>query len=163
MEDNPAYYTSSTYYGAADVLTLAIAGAYQPDGVGTARKPGDYSTVSIDVLFEKKLGSAGAVTLEGAWYSYDTDNVGGIVAGDAWMVAAAYLLPGKVGIGQFQPFARYQTFNPDALSRDIKQYDLGVHYVIKGHSARVSAEYSNIDSGTGGKQDRFTLGLQLQF
>lgn len=179
VEDNPAYYTSSTYYGAADVLTLAIAGAYQPDGVGTALNPGDYTAVSIDALFEKKLGSAGAVTLEGAWYSYDTDgvtdvapgfggasgtdNVGGIAAGVAWMVAAAYLLPGKVGIGQFQPFARYQTFNPDAVSSDIKQYDLGVHYVIKGHSARISAEYSNIDSGTGSKQDRFTLGLQLQF
>lgn len=179
VEDNPAYYTSSTYYGAADVLTLAIAGAYQPDGVGTALNPGDYTAVSIDALFEKNLGSAGAITLEGAWYSYDTDgvtdvapgfggasgtdNVGGIAAGDAWMVAAAYLLPGKVGIGQFQPFARYQTFNPDAVSSDTKQYDLGVHYVIKGHSARVSAEYSNIDSGTGSKQDRFTLGLQLQF
>ncbi|MFV3073726.1 porin [Niveispirillum fermenti] len=179
VEDNPAYYTSSTYYGAADVLTLAIAGAYQADGVGTAANPGDYSVVSIDALFEKNLGTAGTVTLEGAWYSYDTDgvadvapgfggasgtdNVGGIVGGEAWLIGAAYLLPGKVGIGQFQPFARYQTFDPDGVPFDIEQYDVGVHYVIKGHAARISAEYSTIDAGPGPKLDRFTLGLQLQF
>ncbi|MFY8095439.1 MAG: porin [Niveispirillum sp.] len=179
VEDNPAYYTSSTYYGSADVLTLAIAGAYQEDGVGTAARPGDYGAISIDALFEKKLGDAGAVTLEGAWYSYDTDgvadvapgfggasgtaNVGGIVAGDAWLLGGAYLLPAKVGIGKFQPFVRYQTFDPDAARFDIKQYDVGVNYVISGHSARISAEYSTVDTGPGADSDRFTIGLQLQF
>jgi len=37
VEDNPAYYTSSTYYGGGgDILTLGYALQYQSDGAGTA-------------------------------------------------------------------------------------------------------------------------------
>lgn len=64
-EPNPAYYTSSTYYGSARVLALAFAGMYQSDGVGSATNKGDYQAWNVDALFEQKLAGGGVLTLEG--------------------------------------------------------------------------------------------------
>jgi hypothetical protein len=178
-EDDPAYYTSSTYYGSADILTLAAVIQYEKDGVGTAARKGDYTGFNIDGLFEKKVLEGGAVTLEGAYYHYDTDgvadvapnfagagstdNVGGLAQGDAYLVSGAFLIPGKVGWGKFQPFARFQEFDADLTKTTAKQYDFGLNYVIDGHNARVSATYA-IDQFTGtSDSNKFVLGLQVQF
>jgi hypothetical protein len=177
-EPNPAYYESSTYYGAVDVLTLAFAGQYQKDGVGLATAKGDYKAWNLDLLFEKKL-SFGVVTLEGAYYNYNsggvpdvspsfggagsTANVGGITQGDGYLVGADYLIPGKVGPGQFQPFFRYQNYDNTLTHVTSTQYDGGVNYVISGHNARITADYTKNDStGTSG-YDSFIVGVQLQF
>jgi hypothetical protein len=177
-EPDPAYYESSTYYGSNDILTLAFAAQYESDGVGTAAKRGDYFGWNMDLLFEKKL-AFGVVTLEGAYYNYDTDgvkdvapnfggagptaNVGGITQGDGYLIGAAYLIPKKIGWGQFQPFFRYQSFDADLSRTTSNEYDLGVNYVIAAHNARISLNYSSND-GTGTKSfDRFIAGLQLQF
>lgn len=178
-EPDPAYYTSSTYYGAVDVLTLAIATQYQKDGVGTATLRGDYTAVSVDGLLEKKLGSAGVATLEGSYNRYntggvadvatnfngagDTANVGGITEGKAYLISAAYLLPQKVGWGQFQPFFRYQNFDYSLTSGSAHQYDGGVNYVIKGHNARLSADYSYNETPGSRSYNSYIVGLQVQY
>jgi hypothetical protein len=109
---------------------------------------------------ETKLSNGGVLTLEGAYYDYDTDgvadtggavaiacglvninNCGGATEGEAYLLTAAYLIPGKVGIGQFQPYARYQEFDPQVGSK-ADQWDLGVTYVMAGHNARITAVYS---------------------
>lgn len=178
-EDNPGYYTSSTYYGSAEILALAVAGMYQKNGVGTAAAAGNYQSYNIDLLYEKPLGDAGTVTLEGAYYSYGTDgavdvapgfrgaggtaNVGGIADGEAFMIGGAYLLPAKVGFGKFQPYARYQKFMNDTTGGYAREYDFGVNYIIDGHNARISLDYASI-KGTGTQStDRFIVGVQLQF
>ncbi len=76
-EPAPAYYTGSTYYGKADILTVALVGMFQHDGVGTVLKKGDYAAGNIDALMEKKFGDYGVLTLEGAFYDYNTG--GGLV------------------------------------------------------------------------------------
>ena len=177
-EPDPAYYTSSTYYGSVDVLTLAFALQYEENGVGTAVHRGDYTGWNMDLLFEKKL-SFGVITLEGAYYNYDTGgvkdvvpgfggapgtaNVGGINQGDGYLIGADYLIPGKVGWGQFQPFFRYQNFDNDLTHLGADQYDLGVNYVISGHNARVSIDYSKNEGGGVADYDRIIAGIQLQF
>ena len=187
-EPAPAYYTGSTYYGAKDILTIAFAGMFQQDGVGIAAAKDDYKAWNIDVLMEKKMGAGGALTLEGAYYNYDlgsvldcgsgepgspvcpaagsSDNVGGQVEGDAYYVTAAYLIPGKVGWGQFQPYVRYQKFSRDVSNTDKTQADLGVNYVIKGHNARITAVFSKVkdDALPSGADDvsKFILGVQIQ-
>lgn len=178
-EPNPAYYTSSTYYGSARVLALAVAGMYQSDGVGTAANKGDYKAWNLDALFEQKLAGGGVITLEGAYYSYDTDdktdvatnfggagptdNVGGLTQGDGWLAAVAYLVPTKLGWGRLQPHFRYQTFDADLTNVTTKQYDYGVNYVIDGHNARLSLTYSKSETTGAADTDRIVLGLQLQF
>ncbi len=177
-EPNPAYYESSTYYGSVDVLTLAFAAQYEANGVGTALRRGDYTGWNMDLLFEKKL-PFGVVTLEGAYYNYNTDgvkdvapnfngagataNVGGITQGDGYLIGAAYLFPQKIGWGQFQPFFRYQSFDADLSHTNSKEYDLGVNYVIDAHNARISLDYSKNDGGGVQSYDRFIAGIQLQF
>lgn len=179
VEPNPAYYTSSTYYGGARVLALAVAGMYQSDGVGSSTTKGDYKAWNLDALFEQKLAGDGVLTLEGAYYNYDTDdktdvttsfggagptdNVGGLTQGDGWLAGLAYLIPTKVGWGRFQPYLRYQTFDADLTNVTSKQTDFGVNYVIDGHNARLSATYSKAETSGQPDTDRFVLGLQLQF
>ena len=177
-EPNPAYYASSTYYGGAEVLAIALATQFEKDGVGTAANKGDYKAWSADALMEKKVGP-GVLTLEGAWYKYDTGgktdvatnfggasataNVGGITQGKAGLVGAAYLLPGVVGWGKFQPVIRYQKFEADLTNVTTKQTDLGLNYIIDGHNARISATYSKTQVTALADTSRFILGLQLQF
>ncbi len=187
-EPAPAYYTGSTYYGSKDILTIAVAGMFQKNGVGIATRKDDYKAWNVDVLMEKKMGSGGTLTLEGAYYNYDlgnaldcgsgepgspvcpaagpNDNVGGQVAGDAYYVTAAYLIPGKVGWGQFQPYVRYQKFSRDVSNTDKTQADLGLNYVIKGHNARITAVYSKVkdEALPSGRDDihKFILGVQIQ-
>ncbi len=186
VEPPPAHYLGGTYYGSKDVLSIGIAGNHQKDGAGTAAAPGDLKIWSIDALFEKKLAGGFVPALEGAYYKYDldgkvdcgsgepgaiacpgADNVGGQVAGKAYMVSAALLLPGKVGWGQFQPFVRYQKFDRDLSATTNKATDVGVNYIINGSNAKVSAMYTKFDDSRlpVGRQssDRFLIGVQLQY
>ena len=186
-EPAPAYYTGSTYYGGKDILTLALVGQTQDNGVGTAAAPGNLKIWSTDILFEKKLAGGWVPTLEGAYYKYNlsgkrdcnsgepgsptcfgaTDNVGGQVAGKSYLASAALLFPTKVGWGQFQPFIRYQKYNRDVSATTNKATDFGVNYIIKGPNAKISAVYTKFDDSrlAPGFQSakQFLLGVQLQY
>ena len=184
----PAYYTASTLYG-KDILAVGLVANYQKNGVGSAAQKGDYLGYNMDVLMEKIL-DIGVLDLEGAIYRFDTDgisdvaggfggasataNVGGIKAGKAYLASANFLFPQVIGWGKFQPFVRYLKFNADATtgdginslnvaSSDTKQYDVGVNYIIEGHNARISAEYSKTDPNNAASADTYFVGLQLQF
>ena len=139
----PAYYTGSTYFGAADIFTVGLVFQTQTDGVGVAGDKGNYTGYNIDVLYENKDTGSGSLTLEGAAYKYDTDDkvdanvpistansasfyslpssdnssgVGGLKQGKAYLLGAAYLFPQQVGWGKFQPYARYQKFDQDKIT-----------------------------------------------
>src|SRR5260221_10811959 len=106
----------------------------QKEGGGTAAAKGNLKVWSLDALIEKNMGGF-VPALEGAYYKYDlggavdcgsgepgsvacpvADNVGGQVAGKAFLLSGAVLLPGKVSGGQIQPFIRYQKFDGDLRS-----------------------------------------------
>jgi len=178
-DPDPAYYTSSTYFGGADVLAIGVAAQYQQDGVGNQLQHADFTAWNVDVLFEKKLGEFGAATFEGAYYRYythgvndvatnfnnarSTDLVGGIRPGEAYMVGAGYLIPYVIGWGKLQPYFRYQSFRDTLAATWERQYDMGVTYVIDGHNLRITANYA-INQFTARKDiDKFILGVQIQF
>lgn len=73
------------------------------------------------------------------------------------MGLAGWLFPQKYGPGQFQPHVRYQDFE------DNSQLDLGLNYVMRGHNARISLVYSNIDMDGTTSKNQFLLGTQFQF
>lgn len=168
-EPAPLYYTGSTYYGAADVFTVALVGMSQQDGVGNKTTKDNYSAWNVDVLMEKKL-SAGVATLEGAYYKYKfstaaaaADINGGVTPGKASMVTAGFLFPTKVGWGKFQPYARYQKFKADGTDITTKQTDLGLNYIIDGSNAKISATYSKNSETLKADSNSVVIGLQLQF
>ena len=151
----PGYYGTGNYLGAKDILAIGLAARTQQQGVLTTAATGDYRAFSADFLLEKRL-AAGAVSLEAAWYDYDTDNVIRAEQGQAWLVGAGYI------IDRWQPFLRYQKFAADSRV-DTRQGDLGANYIIDGYKAQVAALYSRTKVTGLADQSTFSLTLQLQY
>lgn len=178
-DPDPAYYTSSTYFGTADVLAIGVAAQHQEDAVGTQFNRAAFTGWNVDVLFEKRLGEFGTATFEGAYYRYytrgvndvatnfnnarSTDLVGGIRPGEAYLLGAGYLIPYVIGWGRVQPFFRFQQFHDTLANTSERQYDMGATYVINGHDLRVTANYSINQFSARKDIEKFILGLQVQF
>lgn len=170
----PGYYGTGNYFGAKDILTVGLAARHKSDGViataGTSTATttaansaaGDYSSYSVDFLMEKTGVGPGTVSLEAAYYDYDTDDVILAEQGDAYYVGAGYLFDTPVGWGKFMPFARYQEFDAD---NDVKteRMDIGVNYVIAPYNAIISAEYQTTEVTGADDQDAILLSMQYQF
>jgi len=159
VEKNPGYYTSSTYYGnAGDILTLAFAAQWEEDALGTAAASGDFLGYSVDLLGETTLGNGAVATIEAQYKHFELDGVAsgdandnlGMFEGDAYTGTALYLMPGKVGMGQLQPYVRYTNNDGNGTpSRD--EYEAGLNYIIDGHNARISLMYQYGDIATKGR------------
>jgi len=184
-EPAPAHYLGGTYGGSKDILSIGVAGFTQKDGVGTAITPGKLSIWSADLLFEKKF-SFGVPTIELGYYQHNLgaldcgsgepgalpfcpggDNVGGQTDGKAVLAGAAWLIPGVVGWGQFQPFVRWQRFERTVSGTDNKALDVGLNYVIKGPNAKITAMYSKFEDTrmpvAVQEVKQFVIGVQLQY
>lgn len=186
-EPAPAYYTASTYYGSKDILTAALVMQHQNNGVGaSAATAGNYNSWSSDLLYETKDSGSGFFTVEGAYYKYGLGavdcnsgepgsapcvgagpNVGGLVAGKAYLATVEYMFPEKVGMGRFQPYVRLQKFDRDVSQTTNKQSDLGVNYVMDGFNSRITAVFSKLDDnrvvGPLSSRNQFILGYQFQY
>jgi len=177
MEQNPGYYTSSTYHGGlGNVLTLGVSFQSQSGGTGSITSSGDFSGYTIDLLSETILAGGGVLTLEGEYKDFDADwtpatipaggNSFGLFDGDSYFATAAYLFPAQVGPGRLQPYLRFVENHPDDAA-DSDLAELGVNYVIAGHNARLNFNYSsgdaNISGYPGADVDTVSFGVQLQF
>lgn len=158
----PGYYGTGNYFGAKDILTVGLSGKQKADGAVSTTAVGDYTNYSIDFLMEKTGVGPGTVSLEAAYYDYDTDGVFLAEEGDAYYVGAGYLFDKQVGWGKFMPFARYQEFDAD---NDVKteRMDLGVNYVMAPYNALISAEYQKTEITGADDQDAILLSMQYQF
>jgi len=193
LNDEPmaGYYTAGTYYGTAgDILAVGISGQHQKDGAGSFTDRSDVTNFSVDMMAEKLLpNNAGVLTFNGQfkrqWARYpqaafgvvgdSMTNAGGcmcVFSGHSWSVQALYLIPAKIGVGRFQPYAQYTAINP-IESSGRNEWQGGVNYVIDGHNARVALFYTYGDlktkginyanSAAGDKVDSFHVALQLQY
>jgi hypothetical protein len=182
VEDNPAYYTSSEYFGkAGDILTLGYAVQFQEKGAGSPENNSNLLAMNVDGLFEKPLGGAGVIDAE-AEFKYFDDNYDvaafndsnnfGMFNGYAATGTLLYLLPDKTGPGTFQPYLRYTSITPlHSANRD--EFELGLNYVMAGFNGRASLFYQYGDLATrgltnfapnvtGGNVSSVNLGLQIQ-
>lgn len=171
----PGYYGTGNYFGAKDVLTIGIAGRRKSDGAISPTAVGDYSSYSVDFLMEKKNVGPGTLSLEAAYYDYDTDRVFLAEEGKAYYVGTGYLFDTTVGWGKFMPFARYQKFDADGATSavgvntstigvDTRRYDLGVNYVMAPYNALISAEYQKTKiTGINNDTNAVLVSLQMQF
>ncbi|MFV1922766.1 MAG: porin [Methylotenera sp.] len=170
-DSEPGYYGTGNYFGAKDILSIGISGKHQSDGVISTTAVGDYSNYSIDFLMEKTGLGPGTLSLEAAYYVYDTDGVFEQEEGDAYYVGAGYLFDQQVGWGKFMPFARYQEFDADddgnaangRSSFKTDRMDIGVNYVIAPYNALISAEYQVTDTSTSSSTDAILISAQFQF
>ena len=163
-DPEPGYYGTGNYLGGKDILSVGIAGRTQKYGSVSTTATGDYNSYSLDFLLEKKDVGPGAVSVEAAYYDYDTDDVFLSEQGKAYSAGAGYIFKDKVGWGQFQPFLRYQKFDSDALTNETtSKYDLGVNYIIEGYNAQISALYSDTKVSGKDSTNAFNVALQVQF
>lgn len=177
MEGNPAYYTSSTYYGGAgDVLTLALSYQTQKDGTGTTASPGDFEAIIIDALLEKVLDDGAVLTFEGEYKTFHADLTSTargdkdcfcLFDGKSTFFTAAYLLPGQIGIARVQPYIRYTSNKPNLDSiGDSKLKEFGLNFIINGHNLRlnmnVTSGDANLSGAPGADVTGFSLGVQIQ-
>jgi hypothetical protein len=178
MESNPAYYTSSTYYGGlGNVFTLGLSLQSQDGGTGSATASGDFSGYTVDLLSETVLAGGSVLTIEAEYKDFDADYTlaSGTVGpapcfclfdGDSWFASAAFLFPQPAGPGKFQPYVRFVENSPnDAVDSDLTE--VGVNYVISGHNARLNVNWgsgdANISGYAGADVDTLSVGAQLQF
>jgi hypothetical protein len=149
------YYLNGTYYGDKDLLALGFAG----------QTVGSDKAYSVDFLLEKKLASAGAISIESEYAKYD--GLGGYTGpkSDGWYLLAGYLFPQPVGIGKFQVLGKYGETTYDFLNGDRKQKtsEADLNFVIKQFNARISMFYidTKYDDATPDRK-QFGLGLQVQ-
>ncbi|MGK3995466.1 hypothetical protein [Sorangium sp. So ce1024] len=169
LDPEPAYYQRSTYLGEKEILALGVAAELQSEGSveslpppaagappGTPRKD-TYGEVNADLLFEKNLGGAGTITLEGAVYKY----LGEFERFDySWFALASYLTPSNVGVGKLQPLVRLQQAKPKGADPYVL-IDAQVGYIIEGHAARVALGYQRSDL-SGEKGNALFFGVQVQ-
>jgi len=161
LDPESGYYNASTYHGEKDILAIGYAFHSQNDSVGTA----DYRQYNFDVLFETTLGNGAVLTAAGAYY----DTTGSIVTinnGRSYMVEASYLTAREFALGccasgKIAPFWRHQEYTRDAGAVD-RVNDWGFHYVMHGHNARVTYNYSDSDVG-GTEREQHLIGVQLQY
>jgi hypothetical protein len=153
------YYNASTYYGAKDILSIGGSFAIQTEAVSATQ---DYTAWHLDGLLEKNFNGHVA-TLETGFYSNDRDG-GGTEAvfseGEGYFVLGAYQL------GDWKTSVRFQAWEPDINGApDTERFDVGVDYIIDGHNARISLNWTdNFNNAveTASEQDGITLGVQIQ-
>jgi hypothetical protein len=173
-----------TYLGTQRVFTIGASYDYQAD-VAYANFPAradaqDYKAWTADAFFEYPT-RAGTVTLSGAYFDYSVGNAINQEPDpalpvsselDGYYVKAGYLLPGRVGPGRLQLFARHERldFNLDTGFLDQDWNGVGFHYYIDGQQLKISFEYAWIDFDNQHPVDptmqdysQATLGLQLIF
>ncbi len=167
-DPEPGYYTTSSYYGAKDVLAVAFVYQHEADGAGTPTTVGDFTGWNVDVLMEKKLQNGGVVNLEGAYYDYDLDDKtdASLTQGEGYLLLGSYLIPKQIGWGKVQPYVRYQHFARDNLTGDggnRTRTEGGFNYIIDGQNAKISVLYFSDRNGSNADpKNTFRIGLQFQ-
>jgi len=138
-DPEPGYYASGTYLGARKVLTLAVHGRYQRDGVKFASdgSPGRYAGFGADALAERDLGPA-LGTVELGWSHYDASASADPLAfeGNSAYATLAGMWLKPLWIGRLQLGARYQWLNPPGGPPRAK-LDGVLNYFIAGQSIRL--------------------------
>lgn len=160
-DKEPGYYGTGNYLGGKDIFTIGVAARTKGDGVATATDVGDYNQWTVDLLLEKKLG-AGAVSLEAAYFDYDTDDVFLSEQGDAYYASLGFIFNEKVGVGQFMPFVHHQNFDADN-DVETERTDFGVNYIIDGYNAQITAVYRDQEVTGAPDTESFSITTQLQF
>jgi len=172
LEPEKGWFNKGTYLGKKRVLSLGLGMDSQSDLTLNGVADQDNSVWTADVFFDHPIGE-GAVTAEAAYINIDncTQNqpasYTALKAGDDaknWYINAGYLLPGSIGPGRLQPYIRYETLNVDKKD-DTSFLSGGLNYYLKGHNAKITADYMQLgqDSSTLDDVNIFTFQVTLGF
>jgi hypothetical protein len=168
------YLVKSSYFGEQDIVAIGVGGQFQKDGsvgvaptgttgvpIGSVPPSDDYAELNSDALVEMRYGGGGFFTLDGAYYHYVGNNE---PIQDEVSLLGAIATP-ELGIGNLQPYGRWQWFSPRANSVDVETFavDAGLNYLIMGPALRIMLAYEHVDLGNHKLSDVGQLGAQAIF
>lgn len=164
LEPEKGWFNKGTYLGEKKVLSLGFGYDSQEKLILGGEENQDNRVWTVDAFFDHPVGQ-GAVTLEAAYIDIgnctQTHNITELAAGDDavdWYLQCGYLLPVEIGPGKIQPYLRYETLDVD-LREGTDFSEAGINYYIKGHNAKITAGYTNVDRDGG--EDFYILTVQL--
>lgn len=169
LEPETAWFNQGSYLGEREVLSVGGGVDYQRLAFDGAAD--EYVAWTVDVHYDRPVGE-GAFTAEASYL--DIRNAPNAVAftslaagtdAEALSVKAGSLLPGHLGAGQVQPFARYERIRVDGAG-DTGIGGLGLNYLLRGHANKLTLEAGYVDRDDppgrpGAGRDRFMLTLQI--
>lgn len=172
LEPEKGWFNKGTYLGKKKVLSIGFGMDSQDDLTLAGNEDQDNTVWTGDVFFDYPIGN-GAVTVEAAYIDINNCTQGtenfyhDLEAGDDaqnWYINAGYLLPGSIGPGRFQPYIRYETVDVDDKN-DTDFLSGGLNYYLKGHNAKLTADYMYVDPDNDTKDDRdiFTFQIAVGF
>ena len=151
LEPETSWFNAGTYRGGKRVLSLGIGRDGQSDLVLAGGRQ-DYSAWTIDLLYEEPA-ARGSFTLETSYISID--NSANAIAntrlrpGDDGAILAiktGYLLRRSGESASLQPFAHFQSIQPDALGLgDTRVYGVGTNLYLHGAANKLTLEATWVD------------------
>jgi hypothetical protein len=166
LEPETTWFNRGTYLGEKRVLAVGLGFDRQDDLGAAGAQMFDNRSWTADVFLDLPVGK-GAVTAEAAYT--DVEGVtqalpsGGIPIGADVRLAylqAGYLVPGKLGPGRLQFYARGERIDPE-LGHETSTPALGANYFLRGHDLKVAVEWNRIERR--GTQAHDVATLQVQF
>lgn len=153
--EEPGFYSSSTYYGAKDIVALGVAAQYQEESIDEVDD--DLVGFNADLLAEFNVPGTGTITGEVGYYHEDGPT-SVFAAKDGYYALASYLTPEPVGLGKIQIMARLQqTMDPDRTAIE------GVaSYLFKDYFAKLALSFTHFELPNDQKANWLQLGFQIQ-
>lgn len=147
LEPEKGWFNKGNYLGKKKVLAIGAGYDYQPDLILGGIENQTNEAWTTDIFFDHPVGE-GAVTAELSYVnlknSTQTLGFSRLTEGkDAQIcyIQAGYLFPGQIGPGRVQPYFRYEYMDVKDAP-DTSFPCVGVNYLIKGHSAKFSLDWT---------------------
>ncbi len=168
------YYSSGTYFGTQDILTIGAAFQTQKGDDGVPDD--DLLGFSIDGMIEKNLGGAGTWTAEAGYFNFDNTGAGyvgnqgtadarygvwGPYPGEGFLGVVSWLTPEKIGVGKLQPNVRVQYGDYAGVTSTV--FDAGLAYVVDGFNHKYHLNYRHTESGPNGGASVGSDAIQVGF
>ncbi|MGE0080605.1 MAG: selenite/tellurite reduction operon porin ExtI [Thiohalomonadaceae bacterium] len=173
-----------TYLGTQTVFTVGVSYDTQADvaygNFASSSDPKDYKATTADIFVEWPT-AMGTFTASAAVFDYSVDNAINLDPDpglpvttelEGYYVKGGYLLPGKVGPGRLQFFARHDDadYNLDTGLLDNTRTAAGFNYYLDGQKLKFTGEYMTVDfdqdhptSRSLRDHEQVTLGFQMIF
>ncbi|HEY2944765.1 MAG TPA: hypothetical protein VGN09_20185, partial [Vicinamibacteria bacterium] len=150
LDTETSYFTTGTYLGKKKVLTVGAGYDYQSD----------YKAFAGDAYFDRPLGPAGALTLQGDLIHYDGgDTFVDLPKQNDYLVEGGYLFTKA----KVMPWVKIEGQRFSSLHSTLNQdrFQAGLSYFHRGHNVNVKAGYGRINPKVGKSTNLFTVQLQV--
>lgn len=162
LEPEKEWFNQGTYLGQKKVLSFG-AGMDSQNNLTLNNQTGKDNFVwTVDGFFDHPVAK-GAVTVESAYInirnSTQVNNFAQLAAGDnagLFYFQAGYYLDTHLGVGNLQPYFRYESVSVKQKS-DTDFMSGGLNYYLKGHNAKVSVDYTYVNRTATDDQSIFTV------